>query len=350
MRAQADNDLSPAEKATTQAKIEARDSATESARVATVKGLDDRLGAATRGLATQPAAYRPGTLAALANAYDDAGESNKADSARRMALQEGFLLPFARSGAATQQRLIDSLPEDEDRAAAEAIQRRQAEAFAQDPFTAGTALYPDVGPPAPINDLSDRIAQARTIAAYRGIPVAPFTTNELATLRRKLVDGTPQERDALTAQLDALPEDMKAALTPVSAMSDATDRPPHEGDQIAQLPPVTIFGRPPPIVTPRPPLTPLEELPEGSAGGPNAGKAFSRGTRDEYPEGTPCTYCKKPTTKEAPGPDQLQLDHVKPRKDGGNNSEPNRVPACRTCNLEKGGRDPKRWYDWREVY
>jgi hypothetical protein len=297
-----------------------------------------------------PPPISPGTLAAIANGYEDAGDPDKAAATRRLALREGFLLPFAKSSAAAQQRLIESLPDGEDRATAEAIQDRQGEAFAQDPFTADTTLYPDVGPPAPINDLTERIAQARTIAAYRGIPVAPFTANELATLRQKLVDGTPQEREALLAQVNSLPEDMKAALAPVSAMSAATDRQPHDGDQIAQLPPVTIFGRPPPIVTPRPSLTPLEELPEGSTGGPNAGKAFPRGARDEYPEGTPCIYCKKPTTKEAPGPDQLQLDHVKPRKDGGNSSEPNRVPACRTCNLEKGGRDPKQWYDWREVY
>jgi len=222
-RLQADTDLSLAEKTTALAKIEARDSAQESARVAAVAGFDDRLKDATGALATQPAAYKPGTLAAIANGYEDAGESDKADSVRRMALQEGFLRSFAASSASAQQRLVDSLPEGEGRAAAEAIQARQNEAFAQDPFTAGTALYPDVGAPAPINDLTGRIAQARTIAAYRGIPVAPFTAEEIAILRRKFSEGTLQERDALFAQLNALPEDMRVNLAhvPVREKPDA---------------------------------------------------------------------------------------------------------------------------------
>jgi hypothetical protein len=235
-RVQADNGLSPAEKATVLAKVEARDSAQESARIATVQGLDDKLEATAHSLATAPGTYKPGTLAALANAYDDAGESDKAETARRMALQESFLLPFARSGAATQQRLIDSLPEGEDRAAAEAIQRRQAEAFAQDPFTAGTALYPDVGPPAPINDLTDRIVQARTIAAYRDLPVAPFTADEIVILRGKFADGTLKERQELLAQLSALPDDMKAAIVPVRTSLDDVDKLPR-GVELAKATP-----------------------------------------------------------------------------------------------------------------
>jgi len=243
-RVQADTGLSPAEKATALAKIEARESAQESARIATVKGLDDRLAATTGTLATQPAAYRPGTLAAIANGYDDAGESAKASAARRMALQESFLLPFARSGAAPQRRLIDSLPEGEDRGAAETIQVRQNEAFAKDAFSAGTALYPDVGPPASINDLRDRIAQARTIAAYRGVPVAPFTADEIATMRRQLFDGTPQQRDTLLAQLGALPEDMKAAIV-------------HTDEQQAKLAPKpSPVRQKPPWDWPDPPCVP----------------------------------------------------------------------------------------------
>ena len=213
-RLQADTNLSPAERATVLAKVEARASAQESARIATVKGLDDRLDATGRAMATQPTAYRPGSLAAIADGYDEAGEPDKASAARRMALQESFLLPFARSSVAAQQGLIESLPEGEDRVAAETIQRRQAEAFAQDAFAAGTALYPDVGPPVPIDDIAGRITQARTIAAYRGIPVAPFTADEMATLRRQLMEGSPQERDAVLARVDALPGDLKMLAIP----------------------------------------------------------------------------------------------------------------------------------------
>jgi hypothetical protein len=233
-RVQADTDLSPAEKATTLAKIEARDSAQESARIAAVKGLDDRLGATAGTLATQPAAYRPGTLAAIANAYDDAGEADKADSARRMALQESFLRSFATSNVSAQQRLTESLPEGEDRTFAEAIQARQNEAFARDAFSAGTALYPDVGPPKPIDDLAGRIAQARAIAAYRGIPVAPFTADEIATMRQRLTDGTPQQSAAVLTLVNSLPEDMKGAIVPARMMSDAVDEPRRDGDQLAE--------------------------------------------------------------------------------------------------------------------
>jgi hypothetical protein len=211
-RVQADTGLSPAEKATVLAKVEAQDSAKESARIARVRGLDDKLDAAADALATKPATYKPGALAAVADAYEDAGEPAKARAIRRLALQESFLLSFARSSAAAQQRLIDSLPEGGDRAAAEAIRDRQAEAFTKDAFAAGTALYPDVGPPKPIEDLAGRITQARTIAAYRGIPVAPFTAAEIATLRQRLAEGTPQEQAAVRTLVDALPDDMKPAL------------------------------------------------------------------------------------------------------------------------------------------
>lgn len=53
--------------------------------------------------------------------------------------------------------------------AATAIQRQQAEAFARDAFSAGTTLYPDVGQPAPVDDTTGRIAQARIIAERRGL-------------------------------------------------------------------------------------------------------------------------------------------------------------------------------------
>jgi len=212
VRVQADTDLSPAEKSATLAKIAARDSARESARIATVKGLDDKREAVADALATRPSSYKPGTLAALANAYEDAGEPAKAAPIRRLAEREGFLRAFAQSSTAGQQRLIDSLPEAEDRAAAEAIQARQNEAFTKDAFSAGIALYPDVGPLKPAEDISGRIVQARTIAAYRGIPVAPFSADEIATMRRRLADGTPQQQEAVLTLVDAVPDDMKPAL------------------------------------------------------------------------------------------------------------------------------------------
>jgi RHS repeat-associated protein len=90
--------------------------------------------------------------------------------------------------------------------------------------------------------------------------------------------------------------------------------------------------------------------PEGASDGERAGKGFTPGGKDEVrgPEGSPCTYCKGPTTRK-PGPTQSQGEHVIPRADGGNGSPDNGVNACRTCNLDKGRRSPSqwepRWYD-----
>ncbi len=109
------------------------------------------------------------------------------------------------------------------------------------------------------------------------------------------------------------------------------------------LPPVFALEDPI-IIAPRG-LTPLEELPAGSAGGPGAGKAFPRSLNDQQPDDVPCTYCGEPTSREA-GPDQLNGDHVIPRSQGGNNSPENYVPSCRSCNLEKGPRTPEQWYNW----
>ena len=222
-RVKADTELSPTEKAIVLAKVEAEDSARDATRIATVKGLDDQLEATARSIATAPGGYRPGTLAALANAYEDTGEPVVAGPLRRLAGQESFLLAFSKSGAAAQQRLIESLPEGDERAAAESILEQQAEAFAQDAFSAGTSLYPDVGPPKPIEDMVGRIAQARAIAAYRGIPVVPFTADELAQTRRQLATGTPQEQQAVRVLIDSLPEDMKPALGGSSLSEPASD-------------------------------------------------------------------------------------------------------------------------------
>jgi RHS repeat-associated protein len=113
--------------------------------------------------------------------------------------------------------------------------------------------------------------------------------------------------------------------------------------QLAQAFPPTIFARPP-LLVPRE-LTPLEELPGGSSGGPGAGQAFPRSFNNQQPDSVPCAYCGDPTTR-TPGPDQLNGDHVIPRSQGGNNSPENYVPSCRSCNLEKGPQTPEEWYNW----
>ena len=139
-----DDTLPDTQRLILRAKIAARDSAAESSRVATVKGLDDQLAAATKAIATQPSQYRIGTLNALAQAYADAGEPDKAADTRRLAAAEPLLLPFAQTSVATQQGRLDDFTGPE-RAMAEAIMSHQSDAFASDPYAAGTALIPMSG-------------------------------------------------------------------------------------------------------------------------------------------------------------------------------------------------------------
>jgi hypothetical protein len=110
--------------------------------------------------------------------------------------------------------------------------------------------------------------------------------------------------------------------------------------QVFAFPPLSFFARPP-VYVPRQ-LTPLEDLPSGSANGPRAGMDFLRNegkpkTPEEYP---PCTYCGEKT-----GPGNFHRDHIIPRARGGDGSDTNRAPACPSCNLGKGARTPEEWYN-----
>jgi hypothetical protein len=169
-----DDTLSAQQRLIIGAKIAVRESAEESRRVATVKGLDDRRAAATTAMATQPSLYRTGTLAGLAGAYDSAGAPEQAAEMRRLALLEPFFRSFAQLGGAAQQRHLETLAGPE-RAMAETILRHQTDAFARDPYAAGTALYPEVGPPLPEEDAEGRLQQVRMIEARRGMPVSTHT-------------------------------------------------------------------------------------------------------------------------------------------------------------------------------
>jgi hypothetical protein len=132
----------------------------------------------------------------------------------------------------------------------------------------------------------------------------------------------------------------ETSLTPAPSNPEAAS--PAEFQLVQAFPPV-FFARPP-VLIPRP-LTPLEDLPPGSSGGPGAGAAFPRSYNNQQSDTVPCTYCGQPTTR-TPGPDQLNGDHVIPRSQGGNSSPENYLPSCRSCNLEKGPRTPEEWYNW----
>jgi hypothetical protein len=200
-RVASDDGLTDLQRLILQAKIGARESAAESHRVATVKGLDDQLAAATKAIATQPSQYRIGTFNALAQAYADAGAPDKAADTRRLASQESVLRLFAQTGVGAQQRQLDQMSSPE-RTMAEAIMNHQADAFANDPYAAGTALYPDVGPALPEEDANGRLRQVRIIEAMRGTPASfdsettnvpsiapPATGSDLSNGNRTWTDG-----------------------------------------------------------------------------------------------------------------------------------------------------------------
>ena len=229
-RAGLDDTLSDQQRLILLAKIGARESAEESHRFATVKGLDDRLAAATATIATRPALYRPGTLAALADAYAGAGAPEQADETRRLALLESYLRTFAQAGAAAQQRHLDDLTGPE-RAMAETILRHQDDAFAHDAYAAGTALYPDVGPP--LEDLEGRLFQERTIASLRGISMPPHA---------KFSGSSRPDGDPFITRVNG---PTATAVAPERTLSDSSEEPLRDGDQIAQAPePDGTRGRP----------------------------------------------------------------------------------------------------------
>ena len=66
-----------------------------------------------------------------------------------------------------------------------------------------------------------------------------------------------------------------------------------------------------------------------------ARKRFRQSIKDEW---GCCAYC-------GDKPNYLTIDHVKPRIHGGDSMRNNLVPACRTCNANKGSsRDWQSWY------
>ena len=215
-RLDADPDLPSDAKPIVQAKVGARESADESARTAKVQALDDELHKAAGVQVLNPNAYRPGTFARLADAYEAAGEPDRAKFARRMAAQDAFVVPFAQASVEKQQRMIDEQPSGELRDSAIATRDGQAQSFEHDAFAAGTTIYKEVGAPVPIDDVGGRIRQARQISQLRGgIAVVPFTVREIDDMRRTLVNGSEQDKQAVRDRLAATPADMRPAIAPM---------------------------------------------------------------------------------------------------------------------------------------
>jgi RHS repeat-associated protein len=82
---------------------------------------------------------------------------------------------------------------------------------------------------------------------------------------------------------------------------------------------------------------------EGSSGGPGAGKDFSPATKQSAVDENAaanggvarCVYCGTKVTSE-PGPDKVNIDHVDPKANAGNNTKENAQVSCQYCNQSKG--------------
>lgn len=74
---------------------------------------------------------------------------------------------------------------------------------------------------------------------------------------------------------------------------------------------------------------------------PEAKRLWRRAIKEHF--NCQCVYCG-----ESYEPDELTLDHVRPRTFGGQNLTNNLVPSCRQCNQAKGS---KNWLSWmRETF
>ena len=219
------SDLSPQAQRRAFQKVQQQIASTENARVAEVERLDVAFTSATKDLAIDPSSYRRGTLASLADSYQRAGETDTGGMLRAQAEQESFILGYAQSPAQAQQRILDTLPESENRTLLHRVGQHQTEAFAKDPWTTGTSVYPDVGAPKPLSDLPGRVDQARLISKHRdGIGVLPFSGDEISKLRKELVTAPPeQQTNTLKELATSLPPTILPPLAAALAGKNGSD-------------------------------------------------------------------------------------------------------------------------------
>lgn len=59
-----------------------------------------------------------------------------------------------------------------------------------------------------------------------------------------------------------------------------------------------------------------------------------------------CAYCGRPPIDD----NSLTIDHVRPRSRGGEDRTSNVIPACKTCNLNKGSSQWVEWYRLQPFY
>lgn len=128
-----------------------------------------------------------------------------------------------------------------ERTMAEAIMNHQADAFAKDPYTAGTTLYPDVGPALPEEDAEGRLRQTRMIETRREVPAssdaeaANVPSRASPELASNLPDDAHVQTDGQSPVQNADPNLVLAADGQEATPSPDNDEP--QGDvELAQAP------------------------------------------------------------------------------------------------------------------
>ncbi len=159
-------------------------------------------------------------------------EEREPDTSQRAAIVQAILSDLDRAvrhgeGMAGRAATFDVLRQ--------AVARQQA-SFADDAFAAGATLYPELGPPAPVDwsqppeklvpSFVQRAHQAIRISERReGAPVIPFTQKEIATLRDQLDQFPPERQAPLLQALARLPGGFVAgvaqAIAGPESMGDA---------------------------------------------------------------------------------------------------------------------------------
>ena len=119
--------------------------------------------------------------------------------------------------------------------------QHQADAFARDPYAAGTALYPDVGPALPDEDAEGRLRQARMIEERRGgavdgaqpdarlTPVNLSPDDEMASQPRVAPEAGADPVDARDVQVaQATPDDTQPTDAPRRGIAPPTEPSPND--------------------------------------------------------------------------------------------------------------------------
>lgn len=87
-------------------KLSKESASLEASRSATIKGADDVLEATTQAMIASPAGYKKGTLGAIADTYEAAGERSKAVNVRLLASMEDTLLNFSQAPKSAQEETM----------------------------------------------------------------------------------------------------------------------------------------------------------------------------------------------------------------------------------------------------